>query len=152
MSQCWHFKTTMIEWLWVNVYPFSFTKRHIDRRIHNRSWLWLTLTHKFPCADEQFNVLSGCFFWLFCDVFVDTIHNANPWNCSVLKQMIRSWYQCNNVLREDKVAHPRLDRSSYLNESHSRSGCCECVFSTCCLHNLRSFLNCDEKLSFLNLF
>ena len=37
----------------------------------------------------------------------------------------------------------------------SRSGCCEVsrlsVSSTCCLHNLRSFSNCDEELSYLNL-
>ena len=37
----------------------------------------------------------------------------------------------------------------------SRSGCVKIsrlsVFSTCCLHNLRSFFNCDEELSFLDL-
>ena len=160
MSQCsghefWHFKKTTIELLWITVYPFSFTKRHIDRRIHNIFRFWFSLCHKFPCADEQFNVLSGCFFCRFCDVFVDTIHNANPWNCSVFQQ----WFDhdinaTTPFVRIEFHIQDWADLRIWTNPP-SRSGCFEilrlCVFSTRCLHNHRSFLNCDEELSFLNL-
>ena len=160
MSQCsghefWHFKTTMIEWLWFNVYPLSFANSHVDRRIHNLFRSWFSFCHTFPCTDGQFNFLSGYFFWRFCDVFDDVIHNANPWNCSVLKQ----WFDhdinaITSFVRIEFHIQDWTDLRIWTNPP-SQSWCFEVsrlnVFSTCCLHNLRSFLNCDEELSIPNL-
>ena len=68
------------------------------------------------------------------------IHSQyEPMKLFGLWTMIRSWYQRNNVLREDTVWHPRLGRSSYLNDSTLSVGVLwgfeVSVFSTCCLHN-----------------
>ena len=82
-----HFKITTIEWLWFNVYPFPFTKWNvIGRQILNRFRSWLSHCNRSPCACEQLNVLNENFFWRSCDVFVDPIHNTNPWNCLVFIQ------------------------------------------------------------------
>ena len=82
----WHFKTTTIERLWINVYELSFRNGNIDIWIHSRSWLWFSLCHKFPCDDGRVNILTWYFLWRFCDVLVDTIHNANPRNRLLSKQ------------------------------------------------------------------
>ena len=127
----------------------------IGRQIHNRLWSWLSLCYKCPCACEQWNVLNGNFFWRLCDVFVDPIHNTNPWNCLVSKQ----WFDhdintVTSFVRTDFGIQGWNDLRIWTYPP-SRSGCCEVlrmsVFSTCYLHNLRSFLNFDEELSFLNL-
>ena len=121
----WHVKTTTIQCLWINDYPFSFTNRHTDRRIHNRIRFWYSFCHKFPCADEQLNVLNGCFFWRFCDVFVDTFHNAKPLNCSVFYQ----WFDhdinaITSFVRIEFHIQDCADLHIWTNPL-SRSGCCE---------------------------
>ena len=105
-----------------------------------------------PCTYEQLNVLSGYFLSRFCDVFVDTIHNANPWNCSVFTQ----WFDhdinaITSFVRIEFHIQDWADLRIWTNPP-TRSRCCEVsrlsVFWTCCLHNLRSFFNCNEELSF----
>ena len=86
-----------------------------------------------PCAYKQFNVLNGNFFWRVCDVFIDPIHNTNPWNCSVFKQ----WFDhdinaTTSVVRIDFHFQHWVDYRIRTNPP-SRSGCFEisrlCVFS-----------------------
>ena len=151
----WHCKTTFIEWFWINVYPNSFfDKNIIGRRIHNGLWSWLNLCNQSPCAYEQLNVLNGNFLWRFCDVFVDTIPKPNPWNCLVLRQ----WFDhevnaITSFVRMEFRIQDWADLRIWTNPP-PQSGCCEVsrlsVLSTCCLHNLRSFFNRNEELSFLN--
>ena len=78
-------KTTLTEFSWFNVYPFSFTMRNRHKRQReSKLWSWSTLRDKFPCT----SVLKVCnknFLWRFSYVFVDFVHDANPRNCSVSK-------------------------------------------------------------------
>ena len=142
MPQCsghefWHCKTTTIERLSINVYPFSFTKRHIDRRIHNRFRFLFRICHRFLCADEQFNVLCRYFFWRFCDVFVDTIHNANPWNCSVFKRGFN--HGINAITSFVKIEFHIQDWADFrirTNESTLSVGLCSSLEVVCVLNML----------------
>ena len=118
VSQCsghqfWHFKTTVIELLCINVYPFSFIDRNwIGWQLYNKFWSWLGLCDRFPCAGFQW-VFLRTFLWCIC-----WCHSqCEPTKLFGLETMIRSWCQCNNVLRDHRVSHPRLGQSSYLNES-----------------------------------
>ena len=112
---------------------FLSRKKHIDRRIHNIFRSWLGLCHRFSCADEQFNVLSGNFF---CDVSVDTIQNANPRNCSVFKQ----WFDHDiNAITSFVVIEFHIqdwvDLRIWTNPP-TRSGCCEDFEIECILDML----------------
>ena len=125
----------------------------------NLDWMGFSINvHPNSFFDEKMNkrqnVLNENFFWRFCDVFVDPIHNTNPWNCLVFKQGIN--HDINTMtffVRIDFHIQDLVDFRIRTNPP-SRSGCFEisrlCVFSTCCLHNLGSFFICNEELSFLN--
>ena len=80
-----HFQTTLTEFSCFNVYPFSFTMRNGLWRQHWIGlWSWCSLRDRFPCT----SVINTChrnFFWLFGQVFVDSVHDANPGNCFVTK-------------------------------------------------------------------
>ena len=158
MLQCsgyefWHCKTTVIEWLCISVYPYPFMDRYIiGRQIHNQFRSWLSLCHTSSCVYEQLNVCNRNFFWRFCDVFVDTINNTNPWNCLVFKQgfdhdtnTITSFVRIEFYIQSWADIRIRTNAPS-LSECFQVSKLC--VFSTCCLLNLRSFFNCNEELSF----
>ena len=53
------------------------------------------------------------FLWRNCGYH----SQCEPMRLFGLQTIIQSFFQCKNVLREDRVSHPRLGRSSYLNES-----------------------------------
>ena len=77
----------MIDWFGINVYTYSFIDRNIiGRQMHDKFWSCLSLCNKSPCAYVHVNAFKGHFLWRFCDVFTDSIHNTNPWNCLVLKK------------------------------------------------------------------
>ena len=124
--ELWHCKTTFIEWFWINVYPSSFfNKNTIGRQIHNGLWSWLSLCNQSPFAYEQLNVLNGNFFWRFCDVFVETMPKANPWNCLVFRQ----WFDhevnaITSFVRIEFRIQDWADLRIWTNP-FSRSGCCE---------------------------
>ena len=87
----WYSKTTLTACCWIDVYPNSFVDRNIiGRQIHNRFWSWPSFCSRSPRAYVQLNAFNGHFFWRFCHVFVDSIHDANPTNCSVSKWRFRS--------------------------------------------------------------
>ena len=41
-------------------------------------------------------------FWRFCYIFVDSVHDSNPWSCSRFEKEIRSTCQYRNVLDGDR--------------------------------------------------
>ena len=50
---------------WIDVYPFSFTKRNRNgRQCHSTVWTWLCLRNKFPC-NSVLNIFKGNGFWRF---------------------------------------------------------------------------------------
>ena len=121
----------------------SLKKRNIDIWIHNRSWLCFSLCHWFLRAEGRVNILTLYFLWLFCDVFVDTklwiYHDIN-----VITSFVKIEFHI-----QDKT-----DLCIWTNPS-SWSSCFKIsrlsVLSTCCLHNRRSFFNCNEELYLLDL-
>ena len=83
--KCATSKTTLTEFSWFNVYPFSFTMRNRHKRQReSKLCSWFTLRDKFPCT-SVLNVCNKNFFWRFSYVFVDFVLDANPRNCSVSK-------------------------------------------------------------------
>ena len=138
----------------IDVCRNSFTNRNaVGRQIHNKFRSCLSFCNKSPCAYEQLNVLNGNFFWRFCDVFFDPIHSANPWNCLVLQWFDNDSNTTTTFVKMEFHIQDWADLRIWTNPPF-RSGCCDVsrmsVFSTCCLHILRSFLNCDGELSFPN--
>ena len=123
-------------------------------RIQTDFGLGLTLATSFPVLMNSSTFSVG----ISSDVSVTyllIIHKANPWNCSIFKQ----WFghditAITSFVRIEFHIRDWADLCIWTNPP-SRSGCCEVsrlsVFSTCCLHILRSFLNFDGDLSFLNL-
>ena len=67
----------------------------------------LAFATSLPVLMNSLNVLNVNFFWRFCGVFIDPIHNTNQWNCVVFKLGFKSWYQYNDVLREDRFPHSK---------------------------------------------
>ena len=64
-----------------------FTNRNRNgRQCHSGHWSWLCFRNKFPC-NSVLNVFKRNGFWLFGYVCVNSIHNSNPRNCSVSKQV-----------------------------------------------------------------
>ena len=66
--------------------PFlSRTRKEMGDSCHRRLWSWLFFRNRFPC-NSVLNVLKRNGFWRFGYVFVNSVHDTNPWSCSVSKQ------------------------------------------------------------------
>ena len=73
----WHFRTTLTVCCRNDVCPFSSTNRKRNRRrqCYSKLWSWFSLRSRFPCTD-MLDVVNWNFFWRFCHVCVDSIHDA----------------------------------------------------------------------------
>ena len=146
---------------WLNVSGLmsihTFTNRNRNEgQCHSKLWSWLGLRYRFPCTDK-FNAFNRNFFWRFCDMFIDSIHNANPWYCLVFKQGFNDdIHTVTSLMEVDLHIQDPADFHVSTNPS-SCSGCFlisrKCVLSTWCLHIIRPFcFKCNEELSFPNIF
>ena len=85
-----------------NVYPFSFTIRNRHKRhCFSRLWSWFCLRDKIPCT-SVINTCNRNFFWRFCYVFLDSIHDTNARNSSVRSQRFDHDLHTTNVLDDNR--------------------------------------------------
>ena len=97
-------------------------------------------------AYVQLTAVNGNFLWRFCDVLIDSIHNANQWNCLVIKTGIR--HDINTITSFVRIDFHIQDWADFLILTNPPLQISRlCVFSTCCLHNLRHPFYCNEELS-----
>ena len=79
--------TSKQPWLLLGWCPFIRWRIEIETRDNVKVGFvsWFGLRDKFPRTDPCPTLSIENFLWCFCYVFFDSIHGANPRNCSVSK-------------------------------------------------------------------